>query len=79
MVSTILINLLSDNSGSVNISTLPLPKIKSFTLYCWKINKIPIVHVESDTKESLNKVVDKLMNYGIKSKIIEVWLWKKEK
>lgn len=39
-----------------------------------KKNKIPTVHVGSDTKESLQKVVDKLMDYDIKSKITEVWL-----
>lgn len=144
ILSTILINLLSTDSSSVNISaqypspsqiksqtvvknktwteelagakdtkfSFPVnelfmqidlkdyipPKVKSFrlvvdrsdrySLFCIiqtlssmdlpfvveKNNKIPLIHVESDTKESLNKVVDKLMDYDIKSKIIEVWL-----
>jgi len=39
-----------------------------------KKNKIPIIHVSSKTEDSLKGVVEKLKDYDIESKIIEVWL-----
>lgn len=39
-----------------------------------KKNKVPVIHVSSKTEESLKGVVQKLKDYDIESKIIEVWL-----
>lgn len=39
-----------------------------------KKNNIPIIHVSSKTESSLKKIVLKLKDYDIESKIIEVWL-----
>jgi hypothetical protein len=39
-----------------------------------KKNTIPIVHVSSKSKNDLNVIVDKLREYDIDSKIVEVWL-----
>jgi len=39
-----------------------------------KNEKVPMIYVGSKTKNSLKSVVEKLKNYDIKSKIIEVWL-----
>jgi len=39
-----------------------------------KKNKVPIIHVSSKTKDSLKSVIQKLKDYDIESKIIEVWL-----
>ncbi len=50
------------------LSSMDLPYILE------KKNKVPNIHVGSKTKESLDKVVNKLKDYDIESKIIEVWL-----
>jgi len=39
-----------------------------------KKDKVPLIYVGSKTDKSLEKVVDKLKDYDIESKIIEVWL-----
>lgn len=39
-----------------------------------KQDMLPIVYINSEKKESLDKVVSKLSDYDIKSKIVEVWL-----
>lgn len=50
------------------LSSMNLPYIVE------KKNTIPIVYVGSKTKDSLNVVVEKLKDYDIESKIVEVWL-----
>lgn len=39
-----------------------------------KKNKVPVIHVSSKTEDSLKGVVQKLKDYDIESKIVEVWL-----
>lgn len=50
------------------LSSLNLPFVLE------KKNKIPVIHVSSKTEDSLKGVVQKLKDYDIESKIIEVWL-----
>jgi len=39
-----------------------------------KKDRVPNIYVGSKTEDSLKKVVDKLKDYDIESKIVEVWL-----
>jgi hypothetical protein len=39
-----------------------------------KKDRVPNIYVGSKKEESLKKVVDKLKDYDIESKIVEVWL-----
>jgi len=50
------------------LSSMNLPYILE------KNSKVPNIHVGSKSKESLEKVVNKLKDYDIESKIIEIWL-----
>ncbi len=46
----------------------------NFPFVLEKVNRIPTIYVSSKTKEDLLKIVKKLKEYDIESKIIEVWL-----
>ncbi len=39
-----------------------------------KKDRVPVIYVSSKTEDSLEKIVDKLKDYDIESKILEVWL-----